>query len=58
MKQVFTVALPADAANELRALAADELREPKAQAAVLILEGLRARRAARRDEREPEPVPA
>jgi hypothetical protein len=32
---------------ELRALAAEELRDPRDQAAVLILEGLRSRRAKR-----------
>ena len=37
----FYVPLPEAAADRLRELATRELRDPKAQAAVLILEGLR-----------------
>jgi hypothetical protein len=48
--------------TELRALAAEELRDPRDQAAMLILEGLRTRRAKRRTDStlrtvsEPAPV--
>jgi hypothetical protein len=53
-RTVYTLVLPDEAADKLEALARDNYRRPKEQAAVLLVDAIE--RAARRRRERPEPV--